>query len=158
MQDYLFIANLRIKNNLSQAKMAKLLNVSLKTYKAYENGHKIMKLKTLDLINKYFNISIDRLLKLTKERRYNTTYKKINYNHLVMQIVLIRKLHKLSQKELAKQMNINTHTLIRYEKGEEISIIFLIKFAKKFNISVDYLCGKVKEKDKQLKKTKISLN
>lgn len=48
----------------------------------------------------------------------------------------------LTQSELAKRLNLNSVTYLRYEKGQrEPSLGLLMIFAEYFDVSVDYLIG-----------------
>ncbi len=56
----------------------------------------------------------------------------------------LRKMRKLSQLKLALDMNMNQNTISRYENMErEADYKTLIKFADYFDVSLDYLLGRV---------------
>ena len=56
----------------------------------------------------------------------------------------IRKKNRLSQEELARQLNIRRQTISSYERGKSIPDIYtLIKIAKIFQISLDELTGNI---------------
>lgn len=51
----------------------------------------------------------------------------------------------LTQSELAKEFNVNQITISQYERGtRQISLDMLINYAKKFNVSTDYILGLTK--------------
>lgn len=55
----------------------------------------------------------------------------------------LRKSKKISQLELAKNMNLSLRTYQRYEKGERNPTSdVLISLADYFNVSIDYLVGR----------------
>ncbi|WZL82645.1 helix-turn-helix transcriptional regulator [Vallitaleaceae bacterium 9-2] len=56
------IKELRLKKNLTQTELSKLLSVSKSTISMYENGNREPDLKTLKAIADFFNVSIDYLL------------------------------------------------------------------------------------------------
>ena len=62
------IKKLREKNNLSQRDLAKIFNTSQSTISAYENGHTLILTIFAYQIAKKFNISIDSLCSLEKEK------------------------------------------------------------------------------------------
>jgi transcriptional regulator with XRE-family HTH domain len=64
----------------------------------------------------------------------------------------LRKANKLSQEELAKSIGVHTNILGRYERDEvKPSIDVVIKIAEVFNVSIDYLVGKIdNELDKDI--------
>lgn len=57
-----------------------------------------------------------------------------------MRLKQLRKERKISQLQLAFELNVSQNTISRYETGErEPGIAELIKMADFFNVSVDYL-------------------
>lgn len=70
-------------------------------------------------------------------------------NILGMRIKSLREYIGLSQLELAKHLNVSNTTLSQYESGQRIpSDDIKIKIATFFNVSVDYLLGRVDKKIK----------
>lgn len=57
----------RMKREITQAKMADVLDLSLRTYQKYEEGSRNPQLDTLVLIAKTLDVSTDYLLGLTDE-------------------------------------------------------------------------------------------
>ena len=54
-----------------------------------------------------------------------------------------RKLYNLTQRDIAKKLEISQPSYIRYEKGlAEPTLINLVKLADIFDVSVDYLLGR----------------
>ena len=61
---------------------------------------------------------------------------------MLLNLPLLRKKHKLSQKELAQKFNVNQNTISRWENGDrQIDLDTLIKLASFFNVSIDFLLG-----------------
>ncbi len=58
----MILKELRIKHNISQAEMAKILNVSQKSISNYENGLSDPNIETLKKIADFFRITIDSLV------------------------------------------------------------------------------------------------
>lgn len=55
-----------------------------------------------------------------------------------------RKLNKLTQRQLAEYLNIAQPSYIRYENGSsEPSLENLVKIADLFDVSIDYLLGRI---------------
>lgn len=60
----------------------------------------------------------------------------------------IRKSKGISQLKLAMDLNMSQNTISRYETGErEPGIAELIKIADYFNVSIDYLVGRINNSD-----------
>lgn len=66
------IRDLREDNDLTQRKIATLLNVSQSTYSRYENGELDIPIQTLIKLANYYDTSIDYLTNMTDVR---TSYK-----------------------------------------------------------------------------------
>ena len=73
------IRELREDNDLTQAFMAQMLNITQRTYSRYETGERAIPLETLSKIADYYKTSIDYLLYRTDEKRpYPTSKKRIS--------------------------------------------------------------------------------
>ena len=56
----------------------------------------------------------------------------------------LRKLNKLTQRQVAERLKISQPSYIRYEKGKsEPTLENLVKLADLFDVSVDYLLGRI---------------
>jgi transcriptional regulator with XRE-family HTH domain len=55
----------------------------------------------------------------------------------------LRKLHQLTQEDMAEKLNMEQSTYSRYEKDKtkSVSHIIVLKVAKEFNVSADWLLG-----------------
>lgn len=149
MQNGFRIANLRIKNNISQKEMANILDISLMNYRHYEQQELPIKLEKLNLISNMFDVSLDYLLNLTNECHIKKKISnEIDYKYLKFSLKYQRRINKVNQVELAKIFNITPQTIHNYEKfAKDMSVNYLFQFAKKFKISVDYICGKTLQKE-----------
>lgn len=64
------IKGLREEKNLNQEQVAKILNISQRTYSYYENGRDIPTVLLIKLAD-FYNVSIDYLLNRTNVRKIN---------------------------------------------------------------------------------------
>lgn len=148
MQNGTLIATLRLKKNLTQSDIATYLKVSLPAYKLYELSLRAMELEKLNMLSNLFNISLNSLLDISKTIYNYNENQNIDYKYLGFSLTFIRKRNKVSQKDIAKKFNISIPTISKYEKKPEtVPITYLYQFAKEFNISIDYICGKTLNKD-----------
>ena len=70
----------------------------------------------------------------------------------------LREDHDYTQQRLADELKIDIKTYNRYEKGlHEIKLSILIKIARFYNISMDYLVGLTKEQKPIFEETKKAL-
>lgn len=137
------LKELRTQNNLTQKELADILKISRSTYKDYELQIKIIPIEHLINVADYFHISIDYLLDLTKIEIYQNT-KKYDKELSASRLKEFRKENQLTQEKLANILN-TTHSMIsNYENCKDIiSTPFLYTICKKYNVSADYLLGKI---------------
>ncbi|CDF11553.1 putative uncharacterized protein [Mycoplasma sp. CAG:776] len=133
------LRELREEKNLSQADIALQLNIQGKVYSQYETEYTIIPIKHLIILSDYFNVSLDFILGFTKIKQYSKTS-----NILKCRLKEFRKEHKLTQEKLAQFLN-TTHSVIAdYERNRYlIATPFLYQICRKYNISADYLLGKI---------------
>ncbi|MFV0250131.1 MAG: helix-turn-helix transcriptional regulator [Bacilli bacterium] len=122
------IRNLREDLDIKQNEFAKMLLLKPVTYNSYELGIRSMSLKTLDLIAMKLDISLDYLFSLSKEKSYQQS-SAINYDTLIKNLITIRNLNHLSQREIAIKMVCTQQVWSKYEKGKLLlPIDYLINF------------------------------
>ena len=63
------LRELREDHDLTQAKCAKIANISKNSYIRYENGERIIPLDTAIVFAKYYNVSLDYIAKITNQSR-----------------------------------------------------------------------------------------
>ena len=84
------IKNLRNDKDIKQYEIAKEIGVSSKTYSMYENEYRNIPIKNLDKILIKFNISLDYILELSKEKNYENL-KRINFKTYAKRIKEIKR-------------------------------------------------------------------
>lgn len=138
------LRNIREKNSLRQIDIANILGIKRATYSSYEIERDTIPIKHLNNLCNYFNISIDYALGLSNKLQYNDSKKEINKLLVTERLKLLRKNNKLTQKEIAKILNISRSTWTGYEYGKYlIPTLLLYELAKRYNCSIDYLLGKI---------------
>lgn len=137
------IKDLREEYDLTQLKMAEIMNVSKSNYARWETNESIIPLKHLNNLCNYFNVSMDYMTGLSKERNYNITNRKLNKELIGKRLKEFRDNNNLTQEGLAKQINTSHSTISAYESGKTMLLTaFAYDICKKYNISLDYLCGR----------------
>lgn len=143
------LKDVRIDNDLTQKNLAQKLNVSRSTYSGWENEDDNIPLYQFNNFCEIFNLSLDYVSKIIN-RRKNTTNKikkQIDFKLIGQNLEIIRKENKITQKELAKIIGISEATYVNYKNGKTpIQTEILKKFAIYFNVSLDWLVGKSKNK------------
>lgn len=134
------IKDIREDKDIPQKEMAKILNVNRSTYSMWEIGLSLMPLYKLCEFSKYFNLSIDYILGLSNDRSLSGI-KEFNYETLGENIKNIRTNLHISQKTIAKKLNVTQAYIVRWEKGiTKISISNLYELSKIFNVTLMDIC------------------
>lgn len=135
---------LRDRTNTKEKDIKAILEIGKSLYSEYENEIKIMPIKHLNMICKYFNVSFDYLFGFTDKLNYSTSIKgELNPNVIGKNLKDIRKELKLTQEKLADIVGCSYGTIAGYEIGRyTIATPVLYKICKKYHISADYLLGR----------------
>ncbi len=134
--------DIRELNDYSQEEISKLLKVSRQNYSFWETGTKFIPLKHLNNFCNIFNVTMDYVLKLSSNNIKTNKIKKISKKEIGKRIKEIRNNNNITQKELAAFLNTTQSTISAYEKGKTLILTsFAYQICKKYNISMDYLCG-----------------
>ena len=140
------LKQLRETYHLTQNDIAKILRITRGLYSQYEIADKIIPIYQINKLSNHFNVSIDYLLGLIANETYPHLKKEINKELLSSRLKEFRKEKKLTQEKLAKELNTSHSVISSYEKGRTLIITsFLYTICKKYNISADYLLGKIDE-------------
>lgn len=138
------IIELREARELSQKEIANYLKIDNSLYAKYEKEYEIIPIKHLNTLCNYFNVSLDYLFEFTDELSYQKQKKEIDLDKMITRLKEARKENKLTQEQLAKELNIARSALANYERGRNIiATPFLYTICKKYHISADYLLGKI---------------
>ena len=138
---------LREYNNLTQKDVAEVLGLKRRTYTSWEIGTITIPLKHLNSLSDYYNVSMDYLLGLSTDKDFskNNYIKKLNKKEIGKRINQVRKANNLTLRDLAKELNTTYSTINAYELGKTLILTaFAYQICKKYKISLDWLCGKIK--------------
>ena len=140
------LKKLRENNEITQAKLADLLNVHEYVYGQYEREYTTIPIKHLNTICNYFNVSIDYIFGFTDTLNYSDSNKEIDLKVSSKRMKEFRKDNNLTQEKLAEQLNVVKGTIGNYESARSlIATPFLYEICNKYKISADYLLGKIDE-------------
>ncbi len=133
---------LREYHGLTQAKIGEILGVRQQTYAEWEKGKKLIPLKHLITLAKYYKVSLDYLTGLSNKKEIFFNYVQLDKEEIGQKILYIRNINNLKQRELAKVLNTSPSTICAYEKGNTLILTaFLYQIAKEFNVSMDWFVG-----------------
>lgn len=139
------LLDIRTDDQMKQSEMAKILKTSQSNYSRWESGKELIPIIKLNLLCNYFDVSMDYIIGLIR------TNKKMGHHELDKKVVgnnikHIRKSNNLTQKELAEILNTSQSTISAYESGKTIILTaFALELVKRYNISLDWLCGRTKK-------------
>ena len=139
--------DLREDKDLSQIKLADYLGITQQTYSLWEKGTKIIPLKHLNSLSNFYEISMDYIVGLTDEKNNSSIIKltELNKNEIGSRIKKIRENNNLTLRDLAKELNTTSSTISAYETGKTLILTaFAYQICIKYNVSLDWLCGKRK--------------
>ena len=134
------LKELREDNDLSQKKISEILKISRQNYSRWETDEKVIPLKHLKKLSDFYKVSLDYITGLSK---YNN-YKKYTLDKEVIgkRLRNLRIDNNLTQETLANSLNTTHSTISGYENGKTLILTsFAYQICKKYNYSLDYLCG-----------------
>ena len=140
---YLKMKEIRQNKEDTQDKIAKILGVSRSTYAGWENGiDNIPLLKLNDFCN-YYKVSLDYICGLTNVKNIEIINKEINPLTIGNNLKNVRIKKNDTQESVANIIQVDQSNYSKYELGKILIHTYpLIEFAKHYNISIDWLCGK----------------
>lgn len=139
------LLDIREEAEINQTEMAEILKTTQSNYSRWESGKEFITLKKFNMLCNYFDLSMDYLIGRTKNKNGNGKHE-LDSKVIGTNIRIIRKKNKLTQKDLAKILNTSQSTISSYESGNTIILTaFAIELVKKYNESLDWLCGRTKK-------------
>ncbi len=138
------LKDLRDEHQLKQSDLAKLLGVSRAHCSHWENESKLIPLKKLNDICNHFNVSMDYMIGLTRNNQGNGIHE-LNSKVIGDHLKKFRNDRNITQVELANVLNTTHSTISAYESGKTILLTaFALQIVQTYDISLDWLCGRVK--------------
>ena len=141
--NYSRIKDLRVNNNLSQKDVANILNINQSTYSKFELGKATITITMLNELANYYKVSLDYILRIS-DINNKVKYIEIDPKVVGERLRLIRKEKHLYQETLAMDIGTSHSLISEYESGKKlISLSYAFAISRKYNISMDYLYGKI---------------
>lgn len=143
--EFLFyrLRNVRENNNLTQKEVADKLNISRPNYTRWETKEKIIPLRKLNAFCNLFNVSMDYIVGLSNTNSKINYNKELDLNVVSERLKKVRKQLNLTQQNLADFLQCDRSIISDYENGVTLILTsFAIQICNKYNISLDWLCGR----------------
>lgn len=130
----------------TQKELADYLNVSRSTYAGWENGIDAIQLLKLNDFCNYYKISLDYICGLSSTKKVDLINDKIDKIVLGNNLKNIRIKNGDNQDKTSTIIKVDQSNYSKYELGKILIQTYpLVDFAKHYNVSVDWLCGKTKD-------------
>lgn len=131
---YQRIRHLREDRDLTQARVAKMLDMSQTGYSKYETGENDIPTAVLIRLSEFYHVSTDYLLGLTDQLPGEPLF--------LARIRLLREEHDWTQQQVANRLHVHPRIYDAYEAGTtDVPVEILIALARLYNVSTDYLLG-----------------
>ena len=134
----------RENNELTQDEIAKMLNTSQSDYSRWENDKELIPLIKLNEFCNIFKTNMDYVLGITKNNNFNGI-KKYDNKITGHNLRKLRKDNNITQEQFSFFLNTTQSTISAYENGDTTLLTaFAIQIVNKYNISLEWLCGRKK--------------
>ncbi len=141
---------LRKKKKLYQKDIAKILGVTSIAYAQWETLINDIPLDICNKLANYYSVSLDYLFGLTNTLKYDKTSLDIDTKILCQRLKKLRKERKLTQKMAGAMLSMPQPTYSDYEHGKNVpSILKLLDLISIYDVSLDYILGKIDYNPKQ---------
>ncbi len=128
----------------TQIELASYLKVSRSTYAGWENGIDAIPLLKLNEFCNFYGISLDYICGLSNIKKYEIINNNIDKDILGNRLKEIRTNNNDKQDKVSQIIKVDQSNYSKYELGKVLIHTYpLIDFAKYYNVSIDYLCGKI---------------
>lgn len=138
------LLDIREDASLNQQEMAEILKTTQSNYSRWETGTQLIPLEKLNLLCNYFNVSMDFVIGLTRNKDGNGKHT-LDPKVIGKNIRTLRSKNNITQKDLAELLNTTQSTISAYESGKNLIIIsFVVQIINEYKVSLDWLCGRIK--------------
>lgn len=136
------IKEIRANSGKSQKEVAELLQTGRSSYAMWESNNNIFPIRRLIKFCEIYNVSLDYVLELSQKKyKILTNYDAKKSSQRLREL---RKEYNITQKNISDFLHIDQPTWSIYESGKSIiGTPFLYMICKKYEISADYLLGRI---------------
>lgn len=143
---YVKIRDLREDSDMTQKDVATLLRVQRSTYTMWELGDVNFPITHIIRLAEIFETNVEYLLGLSNNKRYAEYPKNVDYIAIGDALRRERIKRGKTQKEFADKIGVRQSSYSYYEDGKtKIPTEKLVFLAKEYHISLNQVCGEIKE-------------
>lgn len=136
---------LREEYDLTQEEMGKIVGTKKYSIYNWESGKEIIPLAKLNIYANYFKVSMDYIVKIDDNKLGENNNYELDKVVIGKNIKYTREKNHLTQRDLAKLLNTTQSVIWAYETGKTLILTaFAYDLCKRFNLSMDWLCGRKK--------------
>ena len=136
---------LREEFDLTQEDIGKIVGTKKYSIYNWESGKEIIPLSKLNAYANYFKVPMDYIVKIDDNKHSENNDYELDKMIIGQNIKYIREKNNLTQRDLAKLLNTTQSVIWAYETGRTLILTaFAYDLCKKFNLSMDWLCGRKK--------------
>lgn len=140
---YKRLADVREDSDLKQKTIAEILEICPNTVSKWEQGDGIIPLERLSTICNLTKSTMDYVAGLSQENGPAVVLDKISKETAGSRLREFRIGKNWTQKELAEELKTTQSTISAYECGKTLILsAFAYQIAKKYNVSMDWICGR----------------
>ena len=130
------------ENNLTIKSFAKIVGVYFSVFYAYKNKNYLPTVKIATVIANYFGCSLNFLMGLESDIDKIKYKKDFDISKFYPRYINLLESKNLKHFSLCKKIDLNVSSLLNWKSGKTPKMEPLIKIAKYFDCSIDYLVGR----------------
>lgn len=133
------LQDLLIENNLNRLQLSKIIGISSTTINGYFNNDYFPQIDIAIKMAEYFNCTLDFLFGLSEDESHITH----NNKTFIENFDALLKERGLPIAKVLRELGMSEYNYYRWKDGKFPKTINLIEIAKYFDVSIDYLIGRI---------------
>ncbi len=125
--------------NISNAELSRATGISTARISNFYNGKDMPSLNNALTLANYFKCSMDFLLGLSDNKNFISKKREYSSEIFLRKIEILLSVNLISQRKFCKEIGINKSCISNWRRGQKPKTSNLLKIAKFFNCSIEYL-------------------
>lgn len=131
------------ENNLTIKSFSRKINVHPSVLYSYKNNNYLPSIRNAVIIANYFNCSLNYLMGLDLEKNNRSFNQSYDISVFYPRYFELLQKEKITHFALSKKIQLNTSSLLSWKNGKAPKMDSLIKISTYFEVSIDFLIGRV---------------